>query len=218
MDVIGIRAGATTQSDGSVSPIRGSRTGAVVTASGQGKYYEATSRGSVYSLVLTAWGTAIAAGNLLAAAAAASTQFAVWNPAGSGVNLSLLKLGLWIISGTTPVAGVFHCKSITEPSIATAVVTPIANNNTGKTGNCQAKALTHSTGAALTGGSALTVIRAADFSVSAGTFSNLAGTKAIEIIDGDIVVAPGTAWVPVFAAAGTSVLGGWSVTWEEIPI
>jgi hypothetical protein len=37
-------------------------------------------------------------------------------------------------------------------------------------------------------------------------------------VEGDIVLPPGTGWVPLHAGAGTSVLHAYSVTWEEIPI
>lgn len=213
-----IRAGVTQQADGTVSPARASRIGAVVTGDGQGRYYEAASRGNVFSLVLTAWSSTIAAGNINAAAAAASTQFALWNPTGSGKNLSLLKFGVFPISGTAPVPCVFHSMSNTAPSIATSVVTPIACNNTGLAAASVAKALASAAGANLTGSSALTIIRAADLFITAGTAANLQGGKMVEYIDGDIVIAPGTCWVPTWIAAGTTFLGGYSITWEEIPV
>ena len=81
-----------------------------------------------------------------------------------------------------------------------------------------ARALSSAAGAALTGSSALAFIRAADLRFSAGTYANLATSQAMEQIDGDIVIAPGTCWVPTWTAAGTSMLGGYSVTWEEIPV
>ena len=116
-----IRAGLTQLSDGTVAPARASRIGAEVVGDGQGRYYEAASRGNVFSAGLTAWTSTVAAGNILLAAAAASTQFAVWNPAGSGKNLSLLKFGVYPISGTAPIPAVFHSATLTAPSIATSV-------------------------------------------------------------------------------------------------
>ena len=217
-EYLGGRTGEVFQSDGSKGPLRTGRTGALVTSGGPGRYYESASRGNVFSLVLTAWSSTIAAGNINAAAAAASTQFAVWNPANSGKNLALLKFGVWPISGTSPIPPVFHSMSVTAPTIATSVVTPIACNNTGKAANCVAKALSSAAGSALTGSTALTIIRAADLAITAGTAANLAGLRFQEEIAGDIVIAPGTAWVPTWIAAGTTFLGGYSVTWEEIPI
>lgn len=213
-----IRAGNTVLAEGTVAPARATRTGAIACADAQGKYYEQASRGNIFSLTLGAWTTGIAAGNINAAAAAASTQFALWNPYGSGKNLSLLKFSVNIVSGTTPAGALYHSYSATAPTIATSVVTPIVCNNIGMASASVARALSSAAGAALTGSTALAFIRAADIQFSAGTYANLATNKAIEYIDGDIVIPPGTCWVPTWTAAGTSVLGGYSVTWEEIPV
>lgn len=212
-----IRAGAISTSDGTVNPARGTKNGALAIAEAQGKYYEQVSRGNVFSLVLAAWTTTVNAGNINAAAAAADTQFALWNPANSGKNLSLLKFGVWPISGTAPVAGVFHSKG-TAPTVASSALTPVANNLIGNTVTSVAGYMSSAAGAALTGGGALTLIRAADLFITAGTAANLGGYKVIENIDGDIVIPPGMMWVPTWQAAGTTFLGGYSITWEELTI
>jgi len=113
-----IRAGQTQLSDGTIAPARATRMGGIVVGDGQGRYYEQAARGNIFSLILTAWSTTIAAGNIVGAAAAASTQFALWNPSGSGKNLSLLKFQVWAISGTPPVPPVIH-SFCTAPTIAT---------------------------------------------------------------------------------------------------
>ena len=216
-----IRAGLTQLSDGTVAPARASRIGAEVVGDGQGRYYEAASRGNVFSAGLTAWTSTVAAGNILLAAAAASTQFAIWNPAGSGKNLSLLKFGVYPISGTAPIPAVFHSATLTAPSIATSVAATygwFGCNNVGMAAASVARVLASQAGSALTGSSALTIIRAADLFITAGAAANLQGMKVIEYIDGDIVIPPGTGWVPTWAAAGTTFLGGYSITWEEIPV
>ena len=205
-------------SDGSSRDLRLSKSGALVTARAHSEFYETTSRGNIFSLALHVGTTAISAGNLINAAAAASTQFALWNPIGSGKNLNLLKFSVIVVSGTSPVTGIFHSGAVTAPSIATSVVTPIQNNLIGAAANCVAKAATHATGVTLTGGSALLTIRSASMGFSAGTFAALGGYGTTEKIDGDIVVAPGTMWVPTWQAAGTNMLVGYSITWEEVPI
>lgn len=212
-----VKVGPLNTGDGTVNPTRSGRTGETIVADGKGRYYEQVSRGNVYSLILAATTTNISAGNIDAAAAAASTQFALWNPAGSGKNLSLLKFALNVISGTTPAGGVHHSFG-TAPSIATSVVSPIANNLIGAPLQNVAKALTHVSGAALTGGGALSLLRVADIAFSAGTEAQLAPGKAIEYIDGEIVIGPGQMWVPTWTGAGTTVLNGYSITWEEIPV
>jgi len=212
-----IRVGPVTSSDGTVNPARASKNGALASSNAQGFYYESASRGTVFSLVLTAWSSTIAAGNINAAAAAASTQFALWNPLNSGKNISLLKFGVWPISGTAPVAGVFHSKG-TAPTVASSAVTPVACNLVGTAVTSVAGYMASAAGAALTGGGALTLIRAADLFITAGTAANLQGGKIQEVIDGDIVIPPGMMWVPTWVAAGTTFLGGYSITWEELPI
>jgi hypothetical protein len=142
----------------------------------------------------------------------------LWNPNGSGKNLSLLKFQCWAISGTAPVPPVIH-SYCTAPTIATSVVTPIACNNLGMAAASVARALTSAAGAALTGNSILQYLRAADLGIGAGATvpANLFEPKLTEYIDGDIVLPPGTCWVPTWMAAGTTFLGGYSITWEEIP-
>lgn len=214
------RTGIPNLSEGAVSPIRSSRVGAVVTGDGQGRYYEQTSRGNVFSLCLTTTSSTIAAGNINAAASGASTQFALWNPLGSGKNLSLLKFAICPISGTAPAAGCFHSYSATAPTIATSVVNAICCNNPGMAAASVARALTSAAGAALTGSTALALIRHANLYLAAGAMGTTGGfgTPIVEDIDGGIVIPPGICWVPTWIAAGTTFLNGYSITWEEIPI
>lgn len=220
MSAVELRVGPQSSSDGTTQPVRGTRMGALSTGDAQGSFYEQASRGNIFSLMLSAWTSTIAAGNIVGAAAAASTQFALWNPVGSGKNLSLLKFSTWVISGTAPVPPVIHSYSITAPSIATSVVTPIACNNIGMTAASVAGALSSAAGANLTGSTVLKSLRVANFAVGAGATvpANLVQGNLVERIDGDIVIPPGTCWVPTWMAAGTTFLGGYSVTWEEIPV
>ena len=215
-----IKTGLIVGTDGTVSPGRSSRVGAEVSGFGQGKYYEQTSRGNVFSLILTAWSSTIAAGNVIGAAAGATTNFALWNPAGSGKNISLLKFQCWAISGTAPVPPIIHSISITAPTIATAVATPIQCNNVGLGALSVARALSSVAGAALTGSTILQSLCASDIGLGAGalTTANNFENKLTEYLDGSIVIPPGACWVPTWTAVGTTFLGGYSVTWEEIPV
>ena len=214
-------------SDGSIATARVSRIGALITADGQGKYYEQASRGNVFSLSLQATSASATAGQLNGAAAAASTQFALWNPLGSGKNISLLKFGLGVVSSgnltiTTGIQ-VFH-SWCSAPTNATTVVNAIQCNNTSMAASSIARALTSAAGTALAGNSALQFIRQADLSFvsqAATPVVNLAGMKAVEFIDGDIVLAPGTCWIPTFNAGAntsTTLYWGFSITWEEIAV
>jgi len=207
----------------SVNPLTSTPTGALRVANdGEGKYYRSALDGDIYSLSHLLTTTAIAAGHLKAAAAAANVQFIVWNPIGSGVNLSLLRFGLNITSGTTPISGLAHAVGSVAPTIASGTLASeatITNHNaaiatyTGKAGY-----YTHTSGGAATGAAAARVVRPFGLSMSAGTYASLAGTLLYDNIDGDIVLPPNTFYVPQWAAAGTSMLVGYSLTWKEIPI
>jgi len=212
------RVGELKGADAQPLPSRAARMGSLITADGQGKYYEQTSRGNVFSLVLTSCTTSLAAGNIMAAAAAASANFAVWNPTGSGKNISLLKAFIIPISGTSPVSGVYHSYMTVNPTIANVAVTPLACNNVGMSASSIAGYCTSAAGATLTGCSALKVIRPMNLYISAGTFASLGGVSFVDVCDGDIVIPPGFGWVPTFSAAGSTFLTGFGVEWEEIYI
>lgn len=215
-----IRSGYTVLSDGTVAPARASRNGATIVGDGQGSYYEQASRGNIFNLVLSSTSGTIAAGNINGAAAGASTQFALWNPAGSGKNISILKFWILPISGTAPLAGCFHSYSNTAPTIATSVVTPITCANVGMAASSVARALTSAAGAALTGSSILALIRPAHLYLAAGAMGTTGGfgTNIAEELAGSLIIPPGLCWVPTWTAAGTTFLNGYGVMWEEIPV
>ncbi len=202
------------------APLRTNIEGALMVAQAQGKFHESALAGRIYTLIMSATTTNISAGNILGAAAAASTQFALWNPAGSGVNLSLLKFSLNITSGTSPISGLWHSVASIAPTItpALAVTSYVGNHNAGiSTYAGKAGYLTHVTGSALTGGGATRGIRLMGLNITAGTYANLGGVAFMDLIDGDIVLPPNSLWVPSWAAQGTTMVGGYSITWEEIP-
>lgn len=217
------RVGVIASTEGTVNPLSTDTEGSLRTAeSGHGKHYEAAANGKIFSLVLATGTTAIAAGHLLGATAAANVQFILWNPIDSGVNLSLLKFCINITSGTTPVSGVFHAVGSTAPTIATGTLATGAyiNSHLASTGTYDGHAgyYTHVSGGASTGASAARIIRAFGLSMSAGTYASLAGTLIVDNMEGDIVLPPNSFWVPQWAAAGTSMLVGYSITWEEIDV
>ncbi len=136
---------------------------------------------------------------------------------GSGINIVLLKFSTWPISGTAPVAGVFHSKFTLTPVLASVAVTAVTPGLIGSSATPKAGYKASAAGAALTGSGAATLIRAADLYITAGTAVNLVGAKGIEYMDGDIVLKPGNGWAPTWVGAGGTYLGGYSVTWKEKP-
>lgn len=211
------QVGAVVGLDGAQPNARQGRTGELIVSQAHGRYYETTSRGNMFTLTLNATTTGIAAGNLVGAAAAASTQFALWNPNGSGVNLNILKVNIGLISGTYGTGGpVFHGLFVNgNPTIANVGT---AYNNLAGGRPPIARYVASAAGTALTTGTAPVTFRAMTMAYSASAYSAAAGSNTLELVEGDIVLPPGTGWVPLFAAAGTSVLNAYSVTWEEVPV
>jgi hypothetical protein len=94
--------------DGTNNNLRQSRTSELIVSQNHARYYETASRGNIFNLTLSAAVGGVVAGNLVGAAANAATQFAIWNPLGSGFNMSILKTNIGIISGTVVGGPIFH--------------------------------------------------------------------------------------------------------------
>jgi hypothetical protein len=203
---------------GAQSPIRLTNDGGQAMAQVAGKYQELAMTGRVYHTTCVHT-TAIAAGHLLGASAAANVQFILWNPDNSGYNLVLLKFGVFISSGTTPVPPVYHGFMANGTAFTTStVINGVYNAKLGAANNNVGLVYQHVTGTANTGATAIKPVRVADLHFSAGTYANLAGSKCIEYVDGDLILIPGYTWAPLWAAAGTSMVVGHSITWYEVPI
>ena len=87
-------------SDGVVSKARGGKNGEQIVSGLHGDYYEAASRGQVFTA-----STVIAGVVVPVAAATLNSKFTLWNPAASGVNVELISIFLMADNATT-VAGV----------------------------------------------------------------------------------------------------------------
>jgi hypothetical protein len=181
-----------------------------------GFYQEPVYRGNVFSLTLAATTGGVAAGNIVSAAAAAATQFALFNPAASGKLLVLLRFRLGIISGTPGAGPVFHGYI---PNVPTATATgTILNNMLSSGASSVARSYaTGTTGTTLTAGAAPVTHMLANFSSTATAQASPYLVTADDVLDGQLVVAQGAGWLPLWGAAGSSLLCGYSITWEEIP-
>jgi len=211
-----IRTGVIASSNGATNPARSDKTGAIVIADGHGHWSEAATQQKLFTAFLSQGTTTVAAGNIVGAAAAASTQFAVWNPVGSTVNLVLQKLRIQQYSGT-PTAGGLTISTFNATGVANSLATAGAVKNhyisaASGTGLCLASA----TGAALTGGGALSTLLNTGWSSSATALASASGIGYVENFDGEIIIPPGYGVVPTWAGAGTTYLVGYSVTWEEV--
>lgn len=170
--------------------------------------------GSMFQMTLAATTTGVAAGNIVSASAAASTQFALANPIGSGVLLVLSRLYVGVISGTPAPGPVFHGLIANVPTLAASGT--IYNCRVGGVGS-QAKGYASAGGAALTGGLAPSVFRAANFSATATAAASPWEIPCVDEIEGSIVIPEGYTWLPLWSAAGTSLLNAYTIIWKERP-
>ncbi len=209
-----IRAGANDVSTNTWASAYGSLPhGDLVVAEGKGRFYESVRRGRVFSLYLNATSGTVVAGNIEAATAAATTQFALWNPTSNSYNLSILQFAVGIVSGTPTGGGVTHSYTNTVPTLTSATATNVPLCHNLSTATCSSVA-----GATLTGGGALKVLRSADFASTNTAQATVGLIKCVENTDGMIQIPPGSCWVPTWRGAGTSLLNSYCVTWEEVPI
>jgi len=217
MDYSGLRVGPQQLADGTPQAnARATKEGAAVGANLGGIYEEANIRGQVFSLVLAATTTGIAAGHQSGAGAAASTQFAVFNPAASGKYIVLLEFALGVISGTMPAGPVLHAYIPNVPTLAASGT--VLSNVLGSTPSSIARCYTSAGGAALTGGQAPVNHKIANFASTATPQASPYLVNTMEYIDGKLVIPPGAGWLPMFSGAGTSLLCGLSVTWREVAL
>lgn len=210
------QVGAVVGLDGSTPNARQGRTGELIVSQAHARYYETTSRGNIFTLTLNATTTGAAAGNTTSAGAAGSTQFAVWNPVGSGVNVCITRVYVGVIQGTLPAGPFFHGLILgTVPSIAN---TGTAYNNLAGGRAPLARYVASAAGVTLTGGSAPVIFRSMSMAFTATSYAAAAGSNALDLVEGDIVLQPGTGWVPLLGNGGSGMLNAYSCTWEEIPI
>lgn len=212
-----LRVGPQVATDGATVIQRASRDGATVISDAHGHWSEAATRQKLFTAYLSQGTSTVAAGNIVGAAAAASTQFAVWNPLGSGINLVLQKLIIQIYSGT-PTAGGLTISTFNASAVASTLATAGAVRNNfvnGPTGSglCLASA----GGTTLTGGLILTALRNSVICGSGTAVASASGiVGVVDNIDGEVVVPPGFGVVPTWAGAGTTFLVGYSLSWEEL--
>ena len=209
------RAGPVLLAEGAVGPQRQGRQGEASVADIHGRYTEAALRGTIYSAFLKG-ATTVAAGQQDNAAAAASTNFAILNPQSSGVTLALLKFQVAWHSGT-PVAGPITHAVIVGSTITITGSAPI-RNKAGAGPLSAAQYVTSAGGTAVTGGTAPVLLRPSGLYMTATAPAPVAIITATELLDGDIILPPGTAWLPLFPnGTWTSPVFSLGVEWEELP-
>lgn len=212
-----ILVGPQTNPDYSNVPVtaRGGRSGETVVTQLHGKYYEQASRGNIYV------GSSASTGIALLVPATTGGHPTLWNPLGSGVNLSIVRLSLSYVSGNNAPGAIewaytasAGAQTATGAPIATA--TRVAPTSALLGGPVNNKGIWSPT--TNTFSSAPTFFRTSGISLFTGVAATAVAPFAMFVdYDGSFCVAPGNAVSLCFQASTTTALFQVSVIWEEIP-
>jgi len=203
---------------GSNAKIRIDHSGAqVVSFTGFGDYGEAALKGALYSGVADT--NTIAAGNVNAAAAAATTNTGLLNPSTSTAYLVLQEVTCAIQSGTPGVGSIYHSRSNATTILSSVVgfsrgVSALTGAATG-----QGFVLDSNAGVTLTGSAALVTVGCwgVPLTATAVTTSATSPGALVAAVNGKIVLAPGDMYLPTFTAAGTTMVANFGYVWYEVP-
>ncbi len=194
--------------DGTFSALRLGKSMEMIMQQAHGKYYEAASRGKLYSACIGAAG--VAPGTALSTAPAMT----IYNPSNSGILVAIKKVSVGYLSGTLG-AGMFvhsqNASQVAAPTSGTELV-PVCALLNGSRGT--AKAFTGSTISATS-----TIVRP---SISVGAFlateASVPGYLSDEV-DGSIVIPAGVAYCyQGIMAGGSTPLVIIGVMYEEISV
>jgi hypothetical protein len=174
-----------------------------------GKYYEAASRGLLWSTCEQ--GTGIAPGTALGTTA----FFVLYNPINSGFNIALKKVNVGYISGTLGAGTLYHCVNTLTTQTAPSGGTALSNVCALIGGGFSSVAL------ARVNATVVTPVAYRPFVVLNAMLATTA-TNPVDLwedMDGEIVLLPGTSYqLQAIAAAGTSPKLTVGVSWEEVPL
>ena len=185
-------------------------------ASAHGDYYSNTANGRTF------FGSSASGGIALIVPATTGGHPTLWNPTGSGVNLSLTRLELGYVSGNNAptciewaITSNAGSSAATAAPIATATLVTPTSALLGGTGTSAAKwSPTTNTFTA-----APTFIRSTGLSLFTGVAATaVAPFTLIAMYSGDFCIAPGTAVSLCTQAATTTAVFQVTVTWEEIAV
>lgn len=199
---ISTQVGPARAADGVSVDIRQAKTAELVVSDAHGRYSEAATRGLIFSAANQA---AVATPVGLTAS---SLNYTLYNPAGSGVLLSLLNISIGISAAPAAGSVIYLVQNNNPLQAAPATVTAlvVVNNYLGPVTSA-GRAYSTATLAA-----APTVMRPLGFVPAAATVS---GFVIQHDIAGMIVIPPGT-YISIQATTAISLIV--SADWEEIPL
>lgn len=214
---------ATSLGDNQVTGVLGGKQGDMIVSQLHGKYYTQAVRGNVYYASTAAAGLA----NTIFSATSAPTfvGLLVWNPQGSGKNLSMIKanVGISAVAATAQSAWGYAWVNNAGSGVATAGVVSSFTGITATRGPAICSlggqgASVALAGSAATFTTALAWGRSASFSSSTGAITTQTVPAMMsEDFDGMMIVPPGT----IFALTSAILSGITAVStlfWEETPV
>ena len=208
-----VKTGMIQAGDGSVNVARAGRFGEVITGEAVGKYYEMSKQGRVFCASQQAGAVM---GVSLTATAVTVTLF---NPSGSGVNLSLLQTSIAFTALQTTTTTTEVLVYAVNPDPSSAIPTGMTQLTVrpaliGAPYTSMGRAFSAATVPA-----APVVVRIFPLAAycTSGTQLAESGLAATDYVDGAIVLAPNTAVTIQELATTTQATGIISMVWAEIP-
>ena len=202
------RQGLVPLGNGAPGVVRLDKTSALVNSQAHGSYTEP----ALQSKLMIACNAA--AGVAPGTALSTTPPLAIWNPPSSGYNLSVLKATVGYVSGTLGAGTIAYAvvpNQTTVPSTGTEIV-PQCTNIGAPRG--VGRAFSGSTLAA-----SPTLLRPGWTVGAFVSTTALQATDECNLVDGAIIIPPGTALVlQEIGAAGTTPLVIFACEWEEIPV
>lgn len=220
------RVGPTNGGSGTAAPFRADITGAQVITDAHGRFFEAASRGTLFSAGMTTTSISNATFTTGTLGATCTPIIGLWNPMNSGKNLAILQVRVQLIANAvttfTGPGALMWATSVNQSAISTGI-TPLNRYSLASSGSI-AKGFANT---ALTGLSGNLVVQEASGLLSfSNNFSNAltaagqatAGGGGIDHVDGAIILTPGSVIALLGTTTPVSVSAASSILWEELPI
>jgi hypothetical protein len=197
---------------GANPPVRQGNMGDLIVSELHGRYYETNYRGSLFGVALNS--ITVGATNISPVNGTNTTPLlTIFNPIGSGKNLSLVKITQSLVSGTPGGPFVWNVLALPQTITNTTFTTPFNLSTLQQAGSLAKVWTQQAIGSATVAGTAFR---------TAGGFAAAAAGAGVntytEEYAGDFIVPQGTAVSLCAYATGTTHIFSAFVEWEELPV
>ena len=206
-------------SDGGNQPILQGKQNEIIAAEIHGRHYTQGYRGNAYFASTAAAGVTVSIFSNTS-----FTGLAVWNPQGSGKNLSMIRT-LWAQQTVgTAQAGMGYAWLVNAGSglgtpISAFSTTGVIRGSTVCGPPTQGASVVQNAVISATLGTAMTWGRFNGLTASTGAITTQEGIGMFtDVFDGDMIVPPGVFWAMTSAIASGVTAWGLTAVWEEIPL